>query len=158
MGLFERLRSRLESPPPIPSKERLRFELDPETSARVRRAARLRGQPPRELMEDLLDRGLKRAALQAQALAILEALTPRQRQVAWLTVQGYTNRQMAEALVISPETVKTHIHHVLQRFEVHSKADLRVLLLDLGVRWWEQPDHPGPIPTAGARAKYTEAL
>jgi DNA-binding CsgD family transcriptional regulator len=39
--------------------------------------------------------------------------------------------------VISPETVKTHIRHVLERFNVASKADLRLRLLDLKIRWWE---------------------
>jgi DNA-binding CsgD family transcriptional regulator len=40
-------------------------------------------------------------------------------------------------LVISPETVKTHVRHVLEKFNVRSKAELRLQLLDLGVRWWE---------------------
>ena len=54
-----------------------------------------------------------------------------------LLAEGLTNRQIAEALFISIETVKTHMHNVLDKFEVHSKADLRLLLLDLGIRWWQ---------------------
>ena len=30
---------------------------------------------------------------------------------------------------------------VLEKFTLHSKADLRLLLLDLGVRWWEGDTH-----------------
>jgi len=48
-----------------------------------------------------------------------------------LTLSGLTNRQIAAALVISPETVKTHLRHTLEKFELRSKADLRLLLRDL---------------------------
>ena len=58
--------------------------------------------------------------------------------MARLTARGYTNQQIAETLIISPETVKTHVRRVLEKFTLHSKADLRLLLLDLGVRWWEK--------------------
>jgi DNA-binding NarL/FixJ family response regulator len=117
--------------------DRLMFELDAKLSARLRAAARTRGQPPETLATVLLSRGLKQEALRAQAVAALTALTPREQEVAWLTARGHTNHQIAEALVVSPETVKTHVRHVLEKFNVRSKADLRLLLLDLGVRWWE---------------------
>lgn len=108
-------------------------------AARLRRAARARGQPPEALAEQLLKHGLQRAARRALVSEILQRLTPRQREVAWLTTRGYTNQRIAEELVISPETVKTHIRHVLEAFNLSSKTDLRVLLLDLGVRGWEVP-------------------
>lgn len=123
--------------PPSPAAgRRLWLELDPPLAGRLRRAARARGQPPDELATALLARGLDKAALQVQAAAALEALTPRQQEVTWLIARGYTNHEIAQALVISPETVKTHVHNVLEKFEANSKAELRVLLLDLGVRWW----------------------
>ncbi len=133
-----------ERAPGPPASRRLRLELDATLAGRLRRAARARGQPPHELAAALLARGLDKAALQAQAAAALEALTPRQQEVAWLIARGYTNHQIAEALVVSPETVKTHVHNVLENFEASSKAELRVLLLDLGVRWWETGAAPLP--------------
>jgi DNA-binding CsgD family transcriptional regulator len=87
------------------------------------------------LITNLLARGLEQEALRAQAETTLSILTPREQEVAWLTARGHTNQQIAETLVISPETVKTHVRHVLDKFRVRSKADLRLLLLDLGVRW-----------------------
>jgi DNA-binding NarL/FixJ family response regulator len=116
---------------------RLMLELDAKLSARLRATARARGQPPETLAAVLLRRGLEQEALRTQAVAALTTLTPREQEVAWLTARGHTNHQIAEALVVSPETVKTHVRHVLEKFNVHSKADLRLLLLDLGVRWWE---------------------
>ena len=88
-------------------------------------------------MADLLARGLEQEALRFQAEVALKELTPREQEVAWLTGRGYTNYRIAEQLVISPETVKTHVRHILEKFEIHSKADLRLLLLDLGIRWWD---------------------
>jgi RNA polymerase sigma factor (sigma-70 family) len=115
----------------------LGLELSAELSAQLRSTARSRGQPPESLVLDLLARGLEREAFRARTEAALQALTPREQEVAWLTARGHTNQQIAEVLVISPETVKTHVRHVLEKFNVRSKVDLRLQLLDLGVRWWE---------------------
>lgn len=103
----------------------------------MRQAAKRRGRPPQAFVRDLLTDGLEQALRRRQAQAVLEQLTPRQQQVTKLTARGYTNHQIAEALVVSPETVKTHIRHVLEKFGAASKADLRVLLLDLKIRWWD---------------------
>ncbi len=117
---------------------RLAFEVDVELSILIRRAAHARDQSPQALVADLLARGLEQEARRIQAEVALESLTPREQEVAWLTARGHTNRQIAEALVISPETVKTHVRHILEKFQVNSKADLRLLLLHLGIRWWEE--------------------
>jgi DNA-binding NarL/FixJ family response regulator len=116
---------------------RLNFELDAALSAQLRLAARARQQSTERLIADLLAHGLEREALRQQAEAALSALTKREQEVARLAARGHTNRQIAEALFISTETVKTHMRNVLDKFEVHSKADLRLLLLDLGIRWWQ---------------------
>jgi DNA-binding NarL/FixJ family response regulator len=142
VGLLGRLRSHgdIEDGAPSHSFEDqtgLRLELDPELSARLRQAAERRGRHPQALDPDILTDGWVGGLGLRGALAALDQLTPRQQQVAKLTARGYTNHQIAEALVISPETVKTHIRHVLERFNVASKADLRLRLLDLKIRWWE---------------------
>jgi DNA-binding NarL/FixJ family response regulator len=116
--------------------ERLAFELDAVLSAQLRLAARARQQSTERLITDMLVQGLERETLRQQAEAALSALTEREQEVARLAARGRTNRQIAEALFISTETVKTHMHNVLDKFDVHSKADLRLLLLDLGIRWW----------------------
>ena len=116
---------------------RLTLELDDGLFAQLRIAAHARGQSPETLTANLLVRGLEQEVLRAQAETTLAILTPREQEVAWLTARGHTNQQIAETLVISPETVKTHVRHVLEKFHVRSKVDLRLLLLDLGVRWWE---------------------
>jgi predicted ATPase/DNA-binding CsgD family transcriptional regulator/DNA-binding XRE family transcriptional regulator len=52
---------------------------------------------------------------------LVEALTPRERDVARLLAQGYTDRQIAEALTIALSTVGSHVHHVLAKLGVHSR-------------------------------------
>ena len=98
-------------------------------------AARERDRSQQALAADLLSRGLEQETRRAQAETALGALTPREREVAWLTARGYTNHQIAQELVISSETVKTHVRHALEKFDLHSKAELRLLLLGLGIRW-----------------------
>lgn len=133
------------------SNVRLTFEAGPDLSAQLRVAARVRGQTPETLANDLLAQGLTRESLRAQAEATLAALTPREQQIARLTTRGHTNQQIAETLVISPETVKTHVRHVLEKFGVRSKAELQLRLLDLNVRMWERS--PLPRETAPTRRR-----
>lgn len=51
-------------------------------------------------------------------------LTPREREVAVLIVQGRTNREIAEALVLSERTVDSHIRNIMGKLEVNSRAQI----------------------------------
>ena len=51
-----------------------------------------------------------------------EALTPREREVMALLIHGHTNRQIAEALLITPNTTKKHVDHILQKLGVSTRA------------------------------------
>jgi DNA-binding NarL/FixJ family response regulator len=54
--------------------------------------------------------------------AAFESLTPREREVLALLIQGHTNRQIAEALLITPNTTKKHVDHILQKLGVSTRA------------------------------------
>lgn len=60
-------------------------------------------------------------------------LTPREREVLQLIAEGHTNSSIAERLVISPHTVRTHVQHVLQKLGVHSKLAAAAAALRLGL-------------------------
>jgi RNA polymerase sigma factor (sigma-70 family) len=111
---------------------RLVFEADAELGEALRHAARARGQEPERLASDLLQQALAQEVRQMRARAALASLTPRQQEVARLAARGQTNRQIAQALVVSPETVKTHVRHALDKFGLRSKTELRLMLLDVG--------------------------
>jgi DNA-binding NarL/FixJ family response regulator len=52
----------------------------------------------------------------------LERLTPRELEVLTLLADGYGQREIGERLVISSNTVGTHIQHILDKLRVHSRA------------------------------------
>jgi DNA-binding CsgD family transcriptional regulator len=58
----------------------------------------------------------------------IDALTPSERRVADLAVQGITTRSMAEALFITPKTVEYHLRHIYQKLDVNSRSALADIL------------------------------
>ncbi len=56
--------------------------------------------------------------------ALLEPLTPRQRDVACLILDGRSNRDIARELGISIATVKDHVHAILGRLGLTSRGAL----------------------------------
>ena len=49
---------------------------------------------------------------------------------------GLTGRQIAARLVLSPETVKTHVRHILRKFNLSSRRELGRLLADWDLTPW----------------------
>jgi DNA-binding CsgD family transcriptional regulator len=69
-------------------------------------------------------------------------LTPREREIAKIICQAnggrlITNPQIADKLGISRETVKIHIRNILDKFDLHSKSELRQTLIS-----WEIVNYP----------------
>jgi DNA-binding CsgD family transcriptional regulator/tetratricopeptide (TPR) repeat protein len=54
----------------------------------------------------------------------LQALTPREREVATLVVSGMSNRQIAEQLFVSPKTVESHVSHIFDKLAISSRVSL----------------------------------
>jgi DNA-binding NarL/FixJ family response regulator len=53
-----------------------------------------------------------------------DGLTPREREVLKLVAEGHTNQAIADKLVISPSTVQTHRSRIMQRLNLHNRAEL----------------------------------
>jgi FixJ family two-component response regulator len=60
------------------------------------------------------------------------SLTPRERQVMDLVVEGKPNKLVSSALGLSPKTVEVHRANVMRKMEAHSLADLVRMSLLLG--------------------------
>jgi len=58
----------------------------------------------------------------------LEALTERERQVLDLVADGLSNRQIAERLLLTENTVQTHVHHVLHKLAVRNRVEAAMVL------------------------------
>lgn len=55
------------------------------------------------------------------------ALTSREREVLRLLADGATNRAIAGTLSVSIETVKSHVHHIMQKLQVKDRTQAAVL-------------------------------
>jgi DNA-binding NarL/FixJ family response regulator len=53
-----------------------------------------------------------------------EPLTPREQQVVKLVAEGYTNKQIAETLVISEKTVERHRANILEKLGMRDRVEL----------------------------------
>jgi DNA-binding NarL/FixJ family response regulator len=82
--------------------------------------------PPR-LLGPLLDRLVRRRQEQTQALKRISQLTRREKEVLALLADGGDNDVIAQALVISPQTARTHVQNVLGKLGVHSRLEAAAL-------------------------------
>jgi DNA-binding CsgD family transcriptional regulator len=51
-------------------------------------------------------------------------LTPREREITALLASGLDGREIADQLVLSPETVRTHIRNAMERAGARTRAHL----------------------------------
>ena len=61
-------------------------------------------------------------------------LSPRERDVATLSTRGFTNRQIADALVIGERTVHTHVANILSKLELSSRTQIATWGVAQGLR------------------------
>jgi DNA-binding NarL/FixJ family response regulator len=69
----------------------------------------------------------------AQAPEGLDELSPRELEVLSLVARGSTNREIAEALYLSPLTVKTHVSRILMKLHARDRVQLVVLAYQAGL-------------------------
>lgn len=57
----------------------------------------------------------------------LEALSEREQDVLQLVTRGYTNKEMAEELIVSAETIKTHMTNILSKLQAKDRTHAAVI-------------------------------
>jgi DNA-binding CsgD family transcriptional regulator len=133
MKWFNRNRRKVPEPDADP-RPAVRLPLD--LYAIVVRQARRLAMDPDELASNLLRESLDRRQLAESVHGRWKALTPRERQIAWLAGRGLNNFQIAERLCLSPDTVKNHLRNARHRLGLAGNAQLRDALE--GVDWEEE--------------------
>ncbi|MFB7456780.1 MULTISPECIES: response regulator transcription factor [unclassified Streptomyces] len=71
--------------------------------------------------------------LDAEAGPGLKELTNREREAVALVAQGLSNDQIADRMVISPMTAKTHVNRAMVKLHVRDRAQLVVLAYESGL-------------------------
>jgi len=69
----------------------------------------------------------------ASAPSALAGLTPREREILTLVASGLSNDDIAERLVISPATAKTHINRTMMKLNARDRAQLVVIAYETGL-------------------------
>jgi DNA-binding NarL/FixJ family response regulator len=67
------------------------------------------------------------------ATRMTELLTDREREVLELVAQGMSNAEIADHLVISPATAKTHVAHLLTKLDARDRIQLVILAYQSGL-------------------------
>jgi DNA-binding CsgD family transcriptional regulator len=63
-----------------------------------------------------------------QALSGPEALTPAERRTARMAAGGLSNRQIAQALFVSPKTVESQLSRAYEKLGIRTRAELAAAL------------------------------
>jgi len=76
-------------------------------------------------------------------------LTEREREVITLVASGFHNEEMAAQLYLSPETVKSHVQHAMEKLDVHTRAHAVAVALVTGQIVWGIRETSTPGQAAG---------
>ena len=71
--------------------------------------------------------------LRPNANAVLKRLTNREREAVALVAQGLSNDEIADGMMISPTTAKTHINRAMTKLHARDRAQLVVLAYESGL-------------------------
>jgi len=78
---------------------------------------------PPTMLRTLLTTLRERRLREREALLRISQLTTREREVLELLASGAKNRAIAKALMISPDTARTHVQNILGKLGLHSRLE-----------------------------------
>jgi two-component system nitrate/nitrite response regulator NarL len=99
----------------------------------VRAVARGETLIPPIMLGPLLSNLLDQRRDHESALLKLGELSPREREVLALVARGAKTTAIAETLVISPETARTHIQNILTKLDIHSRLEAASFVIENGL-------------------------
>jgi DNA-binding CsgD family transcriptional regulator len=116
--------------------------------------AYLHQQDVEQVARELLVTAVHKRLADATYLQQWQELTRREKQTVALVCLGFTNQEIAERMIISVNTVKTHIRNIFNKFNVNSKTDLQLIFagwdftewseLESGIHYLESPPEATP--------------
>ena len=145
MSIGDRIRRALglDRAPRLPDPGRqYALYLDAELVEALEQIADLEKRSRDEVATHLLELALERRRAAEVNLQHWRDLTEREQQVVSLYCQGYGYRQIAERLVISPDTAKTHLRNSVIKFGFERRIDLRAAMMDWDFSDWQVANLP----------------
>jgi DNA-binding NarL/FixJ family response regulator len=89
---------------------------------------------PSGMLGGLLARLVNRRHRQRDAVRMMVRLTRREKEVLGLLANGADNQAIGRALVMSPQTARTHIQNILGKLEVHSRLEAAAFVVRNGLQ------------------------
>jgi len=114
------------------------YELDETIEVMLEDLAQQEQRSPQDVASRLLAEGLQRRQVESNLWQRWQSLSAREQDVAALACLSFTNKQIASQLGISAETVKTHLHHALTKFNLRTRAELGLLLTGWDFSAWDR--------------------
>lgn len=81
----------------------------------------------------LIEHYVRKPAPAPRAVSGVDALTPREAGVLGLIGRGLTNGEIAQELVVSEATVKTHVAHIFDKLDLRDRAQAVVYAYESGL-------------------------
>jgi DNA-binding NarL/FixJ family response regulator len=81
----------------------------------------------------VIEEFVRRSPAAAEPAPVLDDLTEREREVLELLARGLSNAEIADRLVVSGGTVKTHVAHVLSKLGLRDRVQAVILAYEAGV-------------------------
>jgi len=104
----------------------------------IKDVAQQQKRPEEEIIADFTKVGLNQFFTQNELEQRWASLSQREQQVVALICLGYRNYEIAKKLTIAPETVKTHLQRIFDKFNLRSSKELRYALRKWDFRDWGQ--------------------
>ena len=137
MALLDRIRQYLLQKNIRGKKPRV-FLKDEELIATIKDVAKQERRTEEEIVAEFTKAGLNQFLTQNELDNRWASLSQREQQVVALICLGHRNYEIANILGIAPETVKTHLQRIFDKFQLRSSKELRLALRDWNFHdWWE---------------------
>ena len=137
MSLLKRLKQYLLGETDSAEASRV-FLQDEELIAVIKDVAKQQRRAEEEVVADFTKAGLNQFLTQNEMQQRWTSLSHREQQVVALICIGYRNYEIAQTLGIAPETVKTHLQHIFDKFHLRASKELRLALKDWDFHeWWQ---------------------
>jgi FixJ family two-component response regulator len=80
--------------------------------------------------EEILTRSTEKIAEANEAKGLVEKLTPREKEVLEMISRGWSTKEIASALSLSPRTIETHRAHIAEKIGTTSVAEMARIVFE----------------------------